>query len=763
MDQARSGPAKLNRSTGDGGGGSGVAVTHRSYALPSNGSVAAGSDALPMPSSSLSLSLSVGEPANAARRCSDGRRNVSTARGAAHSPAIWLFDDAPTSSQDAAAAAAVATVSAANNIDEEKREGEKQEEENAGHWQRWLRSERRSSSSSSRRECARHLPQLAQPWMMDSVEVNPSSTAEAPSPRVLDNRLHFLMPRFASASSRRSLSVPSLKESAAAAAAAAEAATSIPSHATLFSAPPPEEVTEDQRSASTESCASSPTDTRTKTWVSSSTASRRPRRDRLHASSAPPPHSARFTATGFAHDSQAVPTPPPAATGGDASSSASSLSFSSTQDAVLPPYASSFTVDGVGPLMIVHLDVLPELRHLDGSASTARHVGQLTTASNRQHGHAEGTLADRAGRSVAAENDTLVLRPDAALAALTSGGTPHPLAATSIERDAAGDAAAIHALLAHEAQEAHTREVAALYVKLEVAEQRARIAEQQVSDAAEVRAAALVQAYKAEERKRRAQFQASLDVLRDENRDLTAKLEAAARAPAMGLHPSSSSTATATSLLPCGPAGTTAALRENATLAAVVTSEADVARQVQSVEAYWRDRLRNAERHWEDEMARQARQRREALDQVEELVRTVEQTQEELRYTRRQAARLREENTRLSSSSAASASAARGLSTSGQLLAASSAVSADEVARLRQALKEHEHREAALLAQVESYGEEATQVRLRCEAAMEKAQQDVVAERRRSTELVKLYGSQLEALHQQLRESKKAAAADAPH
>lgn len=179
-----------------------------------------------------------------------------------------------------------------------------------------------------------------------------------------------------------------------------------------------------------------------------------------------------------------------------------------------------------------------------------------------------------------------------------------------------------------------------------------------------------------------------------------------------------------------------------------------MARQVQAVETYWRDRLRNAERHWEDEMARQSRQRREALDQVDELVRTVEQSQEELRYTRRQAARLREENGRLTSAAAVATATATyaGRVHSGQRPSAS--VSDEEVSALRQAVREHEHREAALLAQVESYGEEATQVRLRYEAALDTARQEVAAERRRSTEMVKLYGSQLESLHHQLREAK---------
>nr|CCM14450.1 hypothetical protein, conserved [Leishmania guyanensis] len=307
------------------------------------------------------------------------------------------------------------------------------------------------------------------------------------------------------------------------------------------------------------------------------------------------------------------------------------------------------------------------------------------------------------------------------------------------------------ALVAQQELNTHEREVAALHARLENADQQVRIMGQQVMAAAEARAAELVEGYKADERKRRAQFQATLDALREENRELTAKLEAAARAPVMGILRATTSPQWA----PSGDAAVEArervagATSDLLVASATAVSPAEVTRQLQSIEAYWRDRLRTAERHWEDEMSRQTRQRREALDQVEELVRTVEQLQEEVRYTRRQAACLREENTRLCC--AAKAVSADGVSTLVLPVPPVTTPSPEEVLRLRQALKEHQHKEAALLVQVESYSEEATRVRLRYEAALERAEQELAAERRRSTEMVKLYGSQLESLHHQLR------------
>ncbi|CAG9572435.1 conserved hypothetical protein [Leishmania major strain Friedlin] len=374
---------------------------------------------------------------------------------------------------------------------------------------------------------------------------------------------------------------------------------------------------------------------------------------------------------------------------------------------------------GLGPLMVVHLDVLPDV------------AGAQPIPSR------EGIAGEEAASLAAAASSSPSL------------SRSHP-----VHLDPYWGA-----LVERQEMDAHEREVAALHARLETADQQVRITEQQAVAAAEARAAELVQGYKADERKRRAQFQAALDALREENRELTAKLEAVARAPAMG----APSTTTCPLRTPSSDAAAEA--RGNAiattsgplTASAAAVSQAEMTRQLQSIEGYWRDRLRTAERHWEDEMSRQTQQRREALDQVEELVRTVEQLQEELRYTRRQAARLREENIRLcGAAQAASTGSTAGLAVP---VAPVTTSPPEEVSRLRKALREHQHKEAALLAQVESYGEEATRVRLRYEAALQRAERELAAERRRSTEMVKLYGSQLESLHHQLREGKPPSAA----
>ncbi|KAG5481021.1 hypothetical protein LSCM1_06697 [Leishmania martiniquensis] len=374
---------------------------------------------------------------------------------------------------------------------------------------------------------------------------------------------------------------------------------------------------------------------------------------------------------------------------------------------------------GLGPLLVVHLDVLPELA---GAQSLSRQENGATDES--------------------------------ASAATAAEGSPSLSHSPPMHMGPYWEA-----FISQQERDTHEREVAALHARLENADQQLRIVQQQVAAAAEIRAAELVQEYKADERKRRAQFQTALDALREENRELTAKLEATARTPVIGGLRATTCPVWTSSGDAAAEARETAAAAASGSLvaSAAAVSQAEMTRQLKSLEAYWRYRLRIAERHWEDEVSRQTRQRREALDQVEELVRTVEQLQEELRYTRRQAARLREENTRLCGlAKAASAGGAAALA-----LPTSSVTTPlpEEVSRLRQSLKEHQHKEAALLAQVESYGEEATRVRLRYEAALEKAEQELEAERRRSTEMVKLCGSQLESLHGQLREGRSRGAA----
>ncbi|CBZ25560.1 conserved hypothetical protein [Leishmania mexicana MHOM/GT/2001/U1103] len=374
---------------------------------------------------------------------------------------------------------------------------------------------------------------------------------------------------------------------------------------------------------------------------------------------------------------------------------------------------------GLGPLMVVHLDVLPDVA---------------------------GSQLIPSRESVAGE--------EAASVTVAASSSPSPSHPHPVHLDPYWGA-----LVAQQEMDTHEREVAALHARLEAADQQVRITELQAVAAAEARAAELVQGYKADERKRRAQFQAALDALREENRELTAKLEAAARAPAMGaLSATTCPLRTSSGEAAAGARGNAIVTTSGPLMtSASVVSQGEMTRQLQSIEAYWRDRLRTAERNWEDEMSRQTQQRREALDQVEELVRTVEQLQEELRYTRRQAARLREENIRLCGvAQATSTGSVAGLAVP---VAPATTPPPEEVSRLRKALREQQHKEAALLAQVESYGEEATRVRLRYEEALEKAERELAAERRRSTEMVKLYGSQLESLHHQLREGRRQSAA----
>lgn len=279
-----------------------------------------------------------------------------------------------------------------------------------------------------------------------------------------------------------------------------------------------------------------------------------------------------------------------------------------------------------------------------------------------------------------------------------------------------------------------TRELESLYTKLELAEGQMLAMERQISVAAETRAASLMQQYKTDERQRRETFQRTLDTLRDENRELMSKLEAATRGSVEGA-------AVPVSLAVEKPPSTTG-------------GAADLARQVQAVEVYWRDRLRAAERHWEDVMTSQSHQRREALNQVDTLVRTVEELQEEVRHYRQEAGQLNEENLRLRRRfyvpSAASPSRDDEVSRD--------ATGPDVVERLWGQLRAQKEREEALLIQVEANGEETVRVRTQYEAVVQRLQRELEMERARGRELVQLYGSQVESLHRQLRQSEKSLA-----
>ncbi|KAK7198559.1 hypothetical protein NESM_000817900 [Novymonas esmeraldas] len=604
------------------------------------------------------------------RRALAATTSTSSATARSHSPAVWVFHDDPDDD--------------GNDDGEEYRTAE--DYASAGHYagDRGRDAPVSQPTALQRRGWAT----AAEDGDVDDGDVDDGGAVQAPSPRVLDNRLRLVSsPATAAAdggggggASGRSARLASRPAAVAQRGEARPAAHHARSNgvgdtdtkeaaAVLSSSVPRQAEARRRRGADT----GQPADDAVRSLAS-------------HTAS-PPPSTLSSSPTSPASSSAAVPaalSPPRLRAAATVASPAPSPLPGGVE------HVGGSLCSGLGPLLVVHLDYVPS--------------------------------DDAAGVT------------DAATAPPTTSSSSSPVHPVHLDPYWG-------AVMAQQAADTHEREVAALHARLEGAEQRVRVAEQQVLATAELRAAELTSGYKAEERKRRAQFQATLDALREENRDLSAKLEAAARAPAMGvlaapaLFSAASTEATAAGGLVAGGGGG-------------AVSQVEVTRQLQSIEAYWRDRLRTAERHWEDEMARQTRQRREALDQVEELVRTLEQSQEELRYTRRQAARLREENARLCSAAALAPSPSTGPT-----------ATTEEVARLRQAVKEREHKEAALMAQVESYAEEATAVRLRSEAALERAEHELAAERRRSAEMVKLYGSQLESLHHQLHDAKARGAA----
>lgn len=261
----------------------------------------------------------------------------------------------------------------------------------------------------------------------------------------------------------------------------------------------------------------------------------------------------------------------------------------------------------------------------------------------------------------------------------------------------------------------HRNELRTLEAKLAATEAQVAIVRREGEALAEQRAKEAAETHREEERRRRQQFQDALDRLREENADLTTQLELAQRGAGLGN----------------GARG--------GQPPAVV--EAEWTRRLHEVEGYWRERLRTAERHWEDEVEAQSREKRATASQVRDLTRALEQVQETLRHTASENQRYAAENERLREQLDTGAD--------GESLRALR----EESSRLRGALHEHECREEALLAQLDSYGAESARMQLEHEEQLQYTRQQLAQERARNSELVRLYGSQVQSLHAQLQDA----------
>lgn len=259
---------------------------------------------------------------------------------------------------------------------------------------------------------------------------------------------------------------------------------------------------------------------------------------------------------------------------------------------------------------------------------------------------------------------------------------------------------------AAEAQ-SYENEVRSLSAQLEAAEARCHRAEEATNRTAQKLADEMVQQYKEEERRRRQQLQGVLNTLREENTDLTAKLEAAKWTRGVGEGIMSSATGTASSVA----AGT----------------------KLRDVEHYWRERLRTAEQNWEAEVQSQAHQLQDLNRVLQEVTRTSQELQESLRHARSEKVSLEGEMARLQ-----------------QELLLQEHHSSGIDGPLRAQLRDYERRHEALMAQVEAYGEENTRMQVNYEHDLQQTRRELERERVHSAELVQLYSNQIQSLHEQL-------------
>ncbi|KEG15101.1 hypothetical protein DQ04_00191250 [Trypanosoma grayi] len=222
-----------------------------------------------------------------------------------------------------------------------------------------------------------------------------------------------------------------------------------------------------------------------------------------------------------------------------------------------------------------------------------------------------------------------------------------------------------------------------------------------------------------DERRHRQQFQEALSSLRIENDELTCRLKY---------------------------------MEEQATLAAAQERDKfqnEWSDRLAETERKWRERLRTAQQRWEESVDEHVREKHEALRQVQELAHTVE----ELKVTLLQEARERKwmEQERDTLLAHHPRIAHDTLHEHGEGECSERRVDLDaEVLVLRNALKDAEGREGALMAQLEACGNEFAAQGVRLERELQKTRQELESERHRGADLVKLYGSQVESLHQQL-------------
>ncbi|RNF05615.1 uncharacterized protein Tco025E_07810 [Trypanosoma conorhini] len=300
--------------------------------------------------------------------------------------------------------------------------------------------------------------------------------------------------------------------------------------------------------------------------------------------------------------------------------------------------------------------------------------------------------------------------------------TPHLGSLVVVQRSRQADAVERIASLSEVEKVSHRSEVENMRIQLERANERLEAAQSQAEQNFIERVREFEETHREEDRRRRQQFQEALSSLRAENEELTRRLKS---------------------------------MEDSAGCAAVREREkmqSEWSSRFLEKENQWRQRICAVQKQWEGCVDEQVREKREALRQVQELAHVVTELEVTLQQVTREKCWAEQQRDTLLTNQPQGTG--MGACAKGEEIVVE--VQPDhegEVAALRRALKELEGREAALMMQLEACGQEAAVQEDRLEKHLQQVRQELERERRRGSDVVKLYSSQVESLHQQLNDA----------
>ncbi|RNF05488.1 hypothetical protein TraAM80_04528 [Trypanosoma rangeli] len=300
--------------------------------------------------------------------------------------------------------------------------------------------------------------------------------------------------------------------------------------------------------------------------------------------------------------------------------------------------------------------------------------------------------------------------------------TPHLGPLVIVKRPQRTDVAERVASLSEVEKMSHQSEVESLRIQLERSNERVEAVKSKAEQNFLERVRQVEETHREEERCRRQQFQEALSGLRAENEELMRRVKS---------------------------------MEDNAGCTAVREREkmqSEWSSRFLENEDQWKQRLSVAQKQWGDCVDEQVREKHEALRQVQELAHVVTELEIALqRVTREKCWAEQQYDTLLSSQHQGNSPS---VCVKGEKKDAGVQHAHEgEVSALRRALKEAEGREAALMVQLEACGKEAAVQEDKFERRLYQVREELENERRRGSDIVKLYSGQVESLHQQLNDA----------